>query len=252
MRWRIPTIMKALDQMEAGSLEWLTVKALFVQWRWDQESRDLESIREHLADLFKHSAWRVLPPEKPAGTAERLVEAIVGLDLDTVLGVISGGDAAIERDLRASIGEDAVSSVKRGGVNNPAGLGGKSGKRAEIDNKDNVLVDKDAFRKGSNDPSWHLRRIARIAAGEPTRKVDKSTGKWVEIETTPERATAAAEALERYRHGEVTPRGAAIELGLIEPPQPLQQMLRWWAKAPPDQRTAFLACVDASGRDRSG
>jgi hypothetical protein len=80
-----------------------------------------------------------------------------------------------------------AATVKRGGANNPEGLGGKSGKKSvhKIDNRVNATVDND--RNDRNQQSGLLRRLAK---------------------------QGRTDLLDRVASGELSPNAAAVEAGL--------------------------------------
>lgn len=87
--------------------------------------------------------------------------------------------------------------VQEGVVNNPAGLGGKSGKKADIDKDDNINFIKEPKKKskGGTNPEYVIARLKRDQATDPK----------------------AAEVFKRVEAGEVSPHAAAKAMGWVAP-----------------------------------
>jgi hypothetical protein len=249
----LPTIMGTAAEFPRGSPEWLTIKANLMVSQWRQNKRDSDDVHRWLRDLLEHKAWRYLPAEKPINDPRRFLKALLDAPADTVIEIVARGDVSTRRELNAMLAEERAKLERPGGANNPSGRNQHTRKAEEVNDED-FDVDQKRVAPGIQTPEYILKRIARLAQGEPLRKRDPATGKLVAIPTTPDTQRAAHAALDGYRRGELSPREAGLRLGLIQEPDIVQQLLRLWAKATPEQRAAFTREIvdqDANGLARA-
>jgi hypothetical protein len=95
--------------------------------------------------------------------------------------------------LAVEIAKLEAATVKRGGANNPEGLGGKSGKKSvhKIDNRVNATVDND--RNDRNQQSGLLRRLAKQGRDD---LLDRVASGELRKDFTPTERVAIAKAIE--------------------------------------------------------
>jgi hypothetical protein len=205
---------------------------------WNQERRDVKMLRDYMNDLIRHQAWRYLPdPKKPVNNPGKFLKDLIGLDAGIVVKIVAAGDATIENELKVFLLTETAGLVKPGRPK-------KATEPEIVANGDNN--DKRRVAPGSNNADELLKRVARLAKGQPLRKLDHQTNKLMKI-TSPELQARAQEALEAYRTGNASAREAAIMAGIITSPDPLNQLRRWWRAATPDQRAAFKREMDEVG-----
>lgn len=240
---KLPLIMGSSRDFEPGSYEWLAIKARLLWDTWNQERRDVKMLRDYLDDLVQHKAWRYLPdPKKPINNPGEFLKRLIGLPAKTVVEIIAAGDPKIEAELKLFLAEETAGLVKPGGANNPAGSNQHRKAPKEVNHANGVIEQKPP-NQGSNNADYLLRRVARLAKGEPLRQRDPATGKLIKI-TSPDRQQRAQEALEQYQISAITAHEAATWAGIVKPTDPLNQLRRWWRAATPDQRAAFKSEMD--------
>jgi hypothetical protein len=66
------------DKTTPGSEMWCWQTILLMQARWKQKTIDEAAFQRFVEELRQHEAWKVVPPEKPYGSLDALLQAEIG------------------------------------------------------------------------------------------------------------------------------------------------------------------------------
>lgn len=196
------------EEHPVGSLAWaerighrLQIHIERVQRNEEREVPYLIPVLDSILDATPRP-WVIWPEQKPARTPEAWFELVTGQSVDSVAKLIAAHDP--ESPLIRKL--QAVEAV-----DNP---------QAEKGDNQFTLSPASAHSRSSpgHDSSTSIRRIlARLARDNP-------------------------EILAAYRRGEFpSARAAGIAARIIKPPNPAAELRKWWRKASPAERAAFLA-----------